>query len=279
MNSIFIKIIKVLIIIVILLMATGWAGFKVEAKPFSFKYDLLKTKTIPTSDVIVPETLEKYVENIFSEDINQSLTSLVWGKAKINVKGLWMPGRFITYYIPGHGFFRYIEITWFGRPIIKGYDLYYDQVAEFSIAGQLETGETIEQGQNMALWAETIWTPMAFFTNKSIEWDDVNPYDVKLKIPFKESYDEISIHVDSKTGLIKTLRAMRFKGNSQEKVPWEIDLLEWDEFSGVLIPSESSVKWADEEKPWSYWSIEGVLYNVKISEKFEEEIHMFLDKD
>jgi hypothetical protein len=34
-----------------------------------------------------------------------------------------------------------------------------------------------------------------------------------------------------------------------------------------MIPTRSAVTWEDEGSPWSFWTIEGIEYNIDVSEK------------
>lgn len=278
MSILILRIIKIVAGVLVGLFAIGWLGFLIQPKNFDIdeKVFIKETENI---DLEIPDKLQRYADKVFMDNIAEIQTSVIWGKAKINVKGVWMPARFVTYYIPKEGFFRYIEVTWFGIPIINGYDLYYDNAAEFCIAGKKETGEKIEQGQNLALWAETMWSPTAYFTDNRLTWENKDSDLLELEIPYKESNDIIEISIDPDTGLLNTMEAMRYKGQNPDKVLWHIELLEWDEFNDVIIPSKSSVKWADEDKPWSYWNIEGTLYNIEISDGFSSEIKKYLDRD
>lgn len=281
MDEAVLRIIKVLAGVLAGLLCLGYLGLKVPPK--SFRFDQVKLDMEEGSHIVmqIPKELQRYAERtLLGEDgVSKVENSVVWGRAKIHVKGLWMPARFITYYESGEGFFRYIEITWFGIPIMNGYDLYYDGTADFYIAGQKETGEKIRQGQNIALWAETIWSPSVYFTDKRLKWEKKENNVFELKIPYNDEEDTIQFFMNDDTGLIEKMEAKRYKGQSNNKVPWEIDILEWKEIDGVFIPSYSSVKWDDEKEPWSYWDIKGVSYNVEISVGFKEEMAGYLGEN
>lgn len=273
------RIIKVIIGVLVALLVFGYIGLRIPSKNFKVDEIKMQSQIQHNMGIKVPDALREYAAKAFAGDVYEIKNSVVWGKAKLNVKGIWMPARFITYYIPGEGFFRYIEITWFGIPIINGYDLYCGEKADFCMAGQKETGEKIEQGQNLALWAETVWSPTAYFTDERLNWEKTDHDLIELTIPYKDDYDTITISTNEDTGLINAMEAIRYKGQSNDKVLWQIDIIEWNEFNGVLIPSESSAKWVDEKTPWSFWRIEGILYNIEISNEFEEEFKKYINRD
>lgn len=255
------------------LFAILWLGFHIQPKNFEVYNKTAQLTGQKDIKVNVPDTLNDYFDNCFADKVTDMKTSVVWGKAKMNIIGIWVPARFIAYYIPREGFYRYIEITWFGIPVINGYDLYYKDIAEFSIAGQLEAGDKIMQGQNLTLWAESVWSPSVFFTDDRLSWEE-NTESIILTIPFNDTSDYIGILLDEESGLPSGMEAMRYNGQSVHKQHWQIEFIEWDDFNGVVIPSKSSITW-DDEKPWSYWNIEGVIYNIPVSDGFEEEIENY----
>lgn len=276
MSICILKTAKVLVLVLSGLFIIGWLGLQIPSK--NFKADKIRPLiyTPGNIEIKIPDELSEYADSAYDGNVQEIDNSVVWGKAKINVKGIWMPARFIAYYIPGEGFFRYIEITWFGIPVINGYDLYYGDRADFCMAGQKETGEKIEQGQNLALWAETFWSPSAYFTDDRLKWRKSDDDVIELIIPYKEAYDTITIYENKDTNLMDSLEAMRYKGQSKDKVLWHIDFIEWNNLNGIMIPSYLSVKWDDEKKPWSFWSIKGILYNIEISDGFEKEINKYI---
>jgi hypothetical protein len=42
--------------------------------------------------------------------------------------------------------------------------------------------------------------------------------------------------------------------------------LAWETYQGILIPSRSSVTWADEGSPWLIIELDDVAYNVEVQE-------------
>ena len=71
---------------------------------------------------------------------------------------------------------------------------------------------------------------------------------------------------DPKTDLVSNVSARRYRGQEEEKTPWRIELTEWKNFHSVKIPVRFAVTWEDEGSLWSYWTVEGVEYNVDIED-------------
>ncbi len=131
-----------------------------------------------------------------------------------------MPVRFKTNYLPGQAFYRYMEVTCFGKPILKGHDTYINGEGALKIEGILkmrETGEKIDQGQNLALWGEAVFTPSVFVTDKRASWESVDKDTTRLVVPFGEQTDSLLFEFDAKTHLITQISALRYKGQGDDK--------------------------------------------------------------
>ena len=269
------RMIITILLIVIGLTAVVWTGFQIEPKNFVINCieDNLEHASFEAKSNV--QSVDRFYDAVFTDKAVELSTSVVWGRARFNINGIRMKGRFVTYYKLGEGFYRYIEITWFGMPLIKGYDLFTDEKAEFCIAGKVETGDQIEQGQNLALWAESLWSPSILASSEEIEWEDTGEGTARLRFAFGKENDYLNIKFNEGTGLVDSMNAMRYKGTTGEKVLWEIESIEWDMFEGMAIPVKSSVRWKDEKSPWAFWNIEGVRYNIVLSEDFSEEIKAF----
>lgn len=272
MNNRLIRILMKIACALIVVIFFGWLGFQFQPKSFSVSSEIIKTTEYQQLPDNLPSQVYKHFRKVFEDKVPIVESSIVWGKAKMNISGIWAPARFIAYYIPEEGFYRYMEVTWYGIPVFKGYDLYTEEKAEFCMVGKVETGDKIVQGQNLALWGEAVWSPSFFITDNRLKWKEVDKDNVNLSIPYEDNYQNLTIDFNSESGLIKTIEAMRYRGQSEEKFLWRIDCLEWELFNNVLIPVKTSLTWEGDKGPWSYWIIEGIQYNTEISKGFEEEI-------
>ena len=272
MNGIFTVIISIIGITVIFL-GIIWLGFQIEPKIFSPHPE--KTNDAGTVDVLpdIPALVKRYYDAAAGSMVPVIKSAVVWGKGKLRINGIWMPVRFKAYYLPGQAFIRYLEVTWFGKTVLKVRDSYMNGEGVLKTNGLLnmtETGEKIDQGQNLAMWGESVFMPSVFFTNTGARWEIVDDKTVRLVIPYGEQNDSLDFKFDLKTGLISHIWAMRYKGQNEEKTPWRIDITEWMTSHYVKIPSRSSVTWEDEVSPWSYWTVEDVEFNVEISEMLKD---------
>lgn len=276
MNSVF-TIVITLISIVIVFLGIVWVGFQIEPK--SFPPHPEKTRDAGAVNVSrdIPEPVKRYSEAAAGSHVPLIRSAVVWGKAKVRMNGIWMPVRFKEYNLAGQAFHRYMEVTWFGRTILKVSDVYRNGKGFTKIEGMLnktETGEKIDQGSNLALWGEIVFTPSVAITVTRARWEAVDDETVRLVIPYGEQNDSLDFKFDPKTGLIKQIAAMRYKGQNEEKTPWLINITEWMTSHYIKIPSRFSVTWEDEGSPWSYWTVEDMEYNVDITGMIKENQEM-----
>ena len=177
--------------------------------------------------------------------------------------------RFKAYYLPGCSFLRLMEITWFGFLLLRGVDSYIDGRGGLKITGLIEleeTGEKIDQAQNLVLWGEAIWTPSVYLTDPRVRWEAVDEVTARLVVPFGKGEDQLTVRFDPRTGLIREMSAERYRGQEETKTPWRVECFDWKPFHGVMVPTRVVGTWADEKKPYVVMAVEGLEYNVDVSE-------------
>jgi len=248
--------------------ALGWLGTRVPARPFApitgTDRDL---GTVPIPETL-PAPVRRYLEAAAGPQLSRAETFVVWGRARVRL-GLWMHARFRAYHVAGRHFHRPLEITWFGRPLVRGVDQYVDGRGAMLIAGQLMTNDAISQGANHMLWAEAPCVPAVFVTDERIRWEPVDDHSARLVVPSIEGEDTLTLRFDPDTGLISRLSAMRYKTADEPKVLWHVDYPRWDRSPTGILPGEVAVTWEDEGTPWSYWTIEGCAVNIDVAPQME----------
>jgi hypothetical protein len=88
-----------------------------------------------------------------------------------------------------------------------------------------------------------------------------------LVLPYGETTESLLANFDPETGLMTHLSAARYSSESTEKTPWRVDLLTWKTFHGVNIPDQIAMAWGESGSPWSYWTVDGVAYNVNVDDQ------------
>ena len=268
----FIKTIVIIVSVLLFLVLIGWTGLQIKPSGFQIESVNESTDDLEINTEGMPGSVACYIDSVFQDKAIKIKTLEVCGSADFRINGISMKGRYRTFYEVGVGFLRYIEITWFGMPVLKGYDLYTEEEAVFCMAGKAEKGERIAQGQNIVMWAEAVWYPSVFLEDNGSEWKQADEGNVNLVIPYDEESDKLSYCFDETTGLVREIEAMRYKGNEEQKKKWTVECLEWDVFNDMKVPVLSSIKWEDEKKPWALWGIDDISFNVPVSEGFTEEM-------
>jgi hypothetical protein len=248
----------------VVLAGLGWAGLQMSPwnlpSPVDEPRDFGTVK--PPDDL--PTPVRRYYQAALGEQIPRVESLVVCGRGRVNF-GLWLTLRYRLVHRPGYAFERYMEITWFGLPVLKAIDRYVDGVGMTGPLGHAATGSAVDQGANMILWAEAPLMPSLWITDRRIRWEAVDDTTARLIFPFGDEEDELTVHFDPESGLISHMTALRYRDERNGKIPWRVDFTSWQTINGVKLPARIAVTWEDQGKPWSYWDFEDICWNVDIS--------------
>lgn len=201
-------------------------------------------------------------------------TAVVWGRGQVCIRGVWVPMRFKAWYQVGESFYRRMELTWFQRPVLRGIDSLMNGEGLFEMGERVESGERVDQGQLLTLWANMIWAPSVYIHDPKIHWEPLDDNAVRLIVPSKNGPENLTAHFDPLTHRMTHISALRYSDEEPVeepvKEPWRVDLQEWKELNGMLVPSHIDVAWGESGAPTSYWNIDGIVYNVNVSEQLGE---------
>ena len=242
----------------------GWAGLQVSPWNLPPPVDKLRDLGVvePTADL--PAPVRRYCQVALGDQIPRVESLVVCGRGRANF-GLWLPLRYRLVHRPGYAFERYMEITWFGLPMLKAIDRYVDGTGMTGPVGKAATGPAIDQGANMILWAEAPLMPSLWLTDRRLRWEAVDDTTTRLIFPFGDEEDELTIHFDPESGLISHLIALRYRDEQNGKIPWRVDFRSWQTVNSAMLPARIAVTWEDQGEPWSYWDFEHIFWNVDIS--------------
>ena len=247
------------------LVGLGWAGLQVSPSNLPTPVDEpqdLSTVEIPTD---LPAPVRRYFQVALSDQAPRIESLVVCGRARANF-GLWLPLRYRLVHRPGYEFERYMEVTWFGLPVLKAIDRYIDGVGMTGPVSRAATGPAVDQGANMILWAEAPLMPSLWLTDSRIRWKAVDDTTARLIFPFGDKEDELMVHFDLESGLVARMTALRYRDEVSGKIPWHVDFLSWQTVNGAKLPARIAVTWEDQGEPWSYWNLEDFYWNVDVSE-------------
>lgn len=198
-------------------------------------------------------------------------TAVVWGRARFKVNGLWTYMRYKSYNVAGQEFRRDMEITWYGKPVLWGIDSYLKGKGSLKISGLISfssSGETLDQGENLAMWAEAPFTtPSVLALDQRICWEPGDDRAAQLVVPFGDKEDYLQAEFDPASGLLKRMSGMRHRGEEEAKTPWYGEYSEYRTLYGIKVPHRMVAAWGDQRQPYIILDLEGAEYNVDISER------------
>jgi hypothetical protein len=127
-----------------------------------------------------------------------------------------------------------------------------------------DQGPAVDQGANLALWAEALWFPAALALDPRVRWEPVDDATALLRVPFGEERETFVARFDPSTGLLATLEAMRYKGaDAAEKTLWLNHAERWGRIAGQPTMTVATVRWLDDARPWATFQVEQLALNVE----------------
>ncbi len=257
----------IVVAVIILLGGIVMLGFVIPPRRFRGH----PAPTQPGQPTPLPPDLPAPVRRHFMDTIGPAPmaihSAVLWGRGRACFGQVWLPFRFRAWYRPGEAFLRRLEVTWFMRPVLRGMDSWIHGMGSFRMGDRDESGPRVDQAELLTLWAEMVWMPSALVKHPAAHWEAVDERTARLSVPFKDGTETLEAHFDPASGRMTHFSALRFAEDSPVKEPWRVDLLTWRPFYGMLIPGEISVAWGESGSPWSYWSLDGVAYNVNVSDQ------------
>lgn len=259
---------KTLLIILAILLSlslVAWIGLQINPKPFDeiqFDSTFMETSSLPAD---FPEPVQQFFGELYGKEIPIVNSALVSGRGKLRVMGIVFPARFRFVYEAGERYYHFIETTFFGYPVMKVYEEYIGGKSRLELPFGVEEGPKVDQGANLALWAESVWFPSYLASSQKVKWSEIDSETSQMTVPFGEENQNFIVRFDPESGLISIMESMRFKGSaSEEKILWLNQVIEWSEINGFLLPETTSVTWFDEGTPWAIFEVEEVVYNVDV---------------
>lgn len=249
----------------VVLTGIGWVGLQVappNLPPPADEPQDLGAVAIPTD---LPTPVRRFFRVVHGDQAPRIESLVVYGRGRANF-GLWLPLRYRLVHKPGYDFERYMEVTWFGFPVLKATDRYINGVGMTGPLGNAAMGPAIDQGANMILWAEAPLMPSLWITDRRIRWEEIDDTTARLIFPYGDEEDHLTVHFDPESGLITRMTALRSRDEQSGKIPWHVDFLSWQTLNGAKLPARIAVTWEDQGEPWSYWDFEQVFWNVDISQ-------------
>lgn len=247
----------------------AWSGIRVSPPRFEspnwHSHDLDSVR-LPAD---LPAPVAHFARTVFGESIPIVESALIMGRADLTLNGIAFKGRFKFYHRAGSAYYHDIQLTWFGLPIIRVDEQYKDGRAIMNVPGaRIDNDERTNLAANLGLWAEAMWLSSIWFTDNRVRWVAVDDTTAKLVVPDAAEEEQFTMTFDPGTGLIKDMKTLRYQESDDPvRHRWTNVMIEWGERNGIRIPMVVSTQW-DDDKPWALWSVDDVIYNIDVSQRF-----------
>lgn len=250
----------------------GRLGLRVRPSPFPAFGGGQREPELKPLPQDLPPPVERFYRRVYGGPVPVIRSAVITGRARMRLGSITFPGRFRFTHDAGRGYRHYIEATLFGLPLMKVNETYLGGKARLELPfGVTEGQPKVDQGANLALWAESaFWLPALLATDPRVRWEPLGETDARLVVPSGEPEGEgegLVARFDAETDLLRSLEAMRYKGPSGvEKIPWRCEALEWATVGGNILPAACAITWADEGESWAEFQTEDVIYNAEVGD-------------
>lgn len=248
------------------LVGLGWLGLQLEPPPFPpLEAQTGVAETVPLPGGL-PAPVRRFYRKLYGERVPVVRSAVVTGRAALRLGGVAFPARFRFTHEAGQGYRHYIETTVFGLPVMRVNESYLNGKSRLELPfGVTEGGPKVDQAANLGLWAEGVWFPALYLTDPRVRWEAVDDLTALLVVPFGDAEERFTVRFDPRTGLVRLLESMRYKGaHDERKTLWLNEALVWKELNGRLVLTESALTWFGDGAPWARFRVEELVYNVDV---------------
>lgn len=215
--------------------------------------------------VDVPAPVERYLRAVSLDGITlPHATSFAYrGTGSARPFGVWLPLRHRAIVVPGSLLLREMAFPWYGVTLLHVTDSFERGRGATVLRGVLNAetrGPRTDQGAFLALAAESILVPSSEALGG--RWQALGSDAARLVVPFRGGEESLTVSFDPGSGLPRTIRAERYKGEDGPKVGWRIELGGWREGEELRFPTRFEVVWEDTGQAWSRWLVAELTLNV-----------------
>lgn len=248
-------------------LGVGWLGLRVQPSPLpdaSITAGQVTTVRLPGG---LPAPVDRFYRELYGERVPVVDSAVISGRGTMRIAGITFPARFRFSHVTGESYRHYIELTGFGARLMAVNEWFVDDHARLELPFGVSEGPNIDQGANLALWAEAIWMPSVWVTDPKVRWEPIDDTSTRLTVPFGDDDETFTVHFDPETGLLTRMQSLRFKGAAAEaRTGWRNEAPEWGRVDGHPVPLTATVTWADEGSPWADLRTDEVVYNADLDD-------------
>lgn len=221
---------------------------------------------VPLPDGL-PRPVHAFYRALYGERVPVYRSAILTGRGALRLRGITLQARMRFTHETGYAYRHEIEVTFFGHPILKVDERYVDGRARFALpVGVLEDDPDLDSAANQGLWAETLTYPAAYLTDPRVRWEPIDDGAARLRVPFRDGEQALTVHFDQQTRLATRIEAdRRYADASRGYVRWWGTVGAWSELRGALVPVRQSARWADQERPWLELTLEDVVFNADVA--------------
>lgn len=213
----------------------------------------------------LPAPVARFYQELYGDELPVIDSAVVSGRGTMRVGGLTAPVRFRFTHATGADYRHHIEVMFFGLRVLTVHETFLDGAARLELPFGVSEGSQVDQGANLALWAEAVWMPSVWVTDPRVRWEAIDEHSALLVAPFGDREETFIARFDPDTGLLRLLESMRFKGADDELTTlWLNEVVTWVELDGWLLPRETALTWFDDGTPWARMTTEEVRYNADV---------------
>jgi hypothetical protein len=248
--------------------AALWAGLRVEPAPLpapalAVSGPPMKVTALPAG---LPAPVDRFYRTLYGEQIPVIDTLVVSGRGTMRIQGITFPSRFRFSHRTGKAYRHYMETTVFGVPALSVNESFVEGAARLELPFGVSEGPKVDQGANLALWAELVWAPTVWATDPAARWEPVDATTARLLVPFGRETEAFEVTFSATTGLLERMESLRYKGeDAAGKTLWINEVRGWGQVDGRPVPLVTAVRWGDESTPWAVLRTEEVLHNADLS--------------
>lgn len=211
----------------------AWLGLQVRPRPLA-EPDLQpaepETVELPRD---LPRPVGRFYRRLYGDRVPVVDTAVISGRGHMRLGGIPFPVRFRFAHDTGQSYRHYIEVTIYGLRLLSVDEHFLDGTGRLELPLGVSEGPNVDQGANLAQWAEAIWMPAVWVTDPQVRWEPVDDQTALLVVPFGESEETFVVRFDPATDMVRILESMRYKGvDDDTKTLWINEALGWAETAG-----------------------------------------------
>jgi hypothetical protein len=255
----------IVVIVVAAVMLLGWLGLQVKPSPFPPLSETgSQPQAVPLPDGL-PAPVERFFQELYGDRVPVIDSAVISGRGRLRIRGITFPARFRFTHQGGETYRHDIEVTFFGLTLMQVKEVYESGDARLELPFGVSEGSRVDQGANLALWAEAIWFPSIWVTDPQVTWEPIDGETAVLVVPYRDDGEKVQrllVRFGPDTGMLRFLESMRYRGEeSEEKTLWINEVTTWGTLRGETVATNAEVTWFDEGTPWAVFDVEEIVYN------------------